>query len=457
MSDRLAVFNAGRIEQVGTPAEVYEHPANEFVAGFVGVSNVVERDGRRFTIRPEKVRLLGARARPPTGLHVEAGTVARRGLRRAWSRAIVVALDAGGELQVVRQNLETSSARTPRSCAGDGCGSPGARSRRSPSRKCSPARRRKDHDQARNVGGERSRARRCSPRPGAAAATAAASSGGGGGAKADAGFKVPKVPMAQSVGAGEGKLNIIAWAGYAEDGSTDPKVDWVTPFEKQTGCQVNVKIGNTSDEMVHADAHRPVRRRLGLGRRDAAADRRRRRRAGQHRPRPQLRRRLRAASRTSRTTRSNGVRCTASRTAAGANLLMWNPNDRDAGARLVERGVRPSSPVQGQGHRLRLPDLHRRRGAVPEEDQARPQDHEPVRARRQTQFDAAVDLLKTQQRATSASTGRTTPKEQPAFAQRRLGHRHDAGRSSPTCSTPTRSRSRRRCPRRARPAGRTPG
>ena len=81
MSDRLAVFNAGRIEQVGTPAEVYEHPANEFVAGFVGVSNVVERDGRRFTIRPEKVRLLRARARPPTGLHVEAGTVARRGLR----------------------------------------------------------------------------------------------------------------------------------------------------------------------------------------------------------------------------------------------------------------------------------------------------------------------------------------------------------------------------------------
>jgi putative spermidine/putrescine transport system substrate-binding protein len=74
--------------------------------------------------------------------------------------------------------------------------------------------------------------------------------GGGGGAKADAGFKVPKVPMAQSVGAGEGKLNIIAWAGYAEDGSTDPKVDWVTPFEKKTGCQVNVKIGNTSDEMV---------------------------------------------------------------------------------------------------------------------------------------------------------------------------------------------------------------
>ena len=58
MSDRLAVFNDGRIEQVGAPADVYEHPANEFVAGFVGVSNIVERDGKRLTIRPEKVRIL---------------------------------------------------------------------------------------------------------------------------------------------------------------------------------------------------------------------------------------------------------------------------------------------------------------------------------------------------------------------------------------------------------------
>jgi putative spermidine/putrescine transport system substrate-binding protein len=52
------------------------------------------------------------------------------------------------------------------------------------------------------------------------------------------------------LGEGEGELNIIAWAGYAEDGSTDPAVDWVTPFEEATGCQVNVKTGNSSDEMV---------------------------------------------------------------------------------------------------------------------------------------------------------------------------------------------------------------
>jgi putative spermidine/putrescine transport system ATP-binding protein len=107
MSDRLAVFRAGRIEQVGTPAEVYERPANEFVAGFVGISNVVERDGRRFTIRPEKIRLLGEGV-AAEGLHVEAGTVEDVAYVGMVTRYLV-ALDAGGSLQVVRQNLETSS------------------------------------------------------------------------------------------------------------------------------------------------------------------------------------------------------------------------------------------------------------------------------------------------------------------------------------------------------------
>jgi putative spermidine/putrescine transport system substrate-binding protein len=52
------------------------------------------------------------------------------------------------------------------------------------------------------------------------------------------------------VGKGEGEVNLVAWGGYVEDGSTDPAVDWVTDFEKKTGCKVNVKVGNTSDEMV---------------------------------------------------------------------------------------------------------------------------------------------------------------------------------------------------------------
>ncbi|MGH3676219.1 MAG: ABC transporter substrate-binding protein [Mycobacterium sp.] len=64
------------------------------------------------------------------------------------------------------------------------------------------------------------------------------------------GEQLPELEPLSAVGAGEGQLNIIAWAGYAEDGSNDKSVDWVTPFEQETGCQVNVKLGNTSDEMV---------------------------------------------------------------------------------------------------------------------------------------------------------------------------------------------------------------
>ena len=57
MSDRVAVFNHGRVEQVGTPYELYEHPASAFVAGFIGTSNVLRRDGRTVVLRPEKVTL----------------------------------------------------------------------------------------------------------------------------------------------------------------------------------------------------------------------------------------------------------------------------------------------------------------------------------------------------------------------------------------------------------------
>jgi putative spermidine/putrescine transport system ATP-binding protein len=103
MSDRLAVFNEGRIEQLGTPAEVYEHPATEFVAGFVGISNVLERDGRRFTVRPEKIRMHfdGTGEGAPGKIRdvVYVGMFTR----------YVVELESGGELTVVRQNLETSS------------------------------------------------------------------------------------------------------------------------------------------------------------------------------------------------------------------------------------------------------------------------------------------------------------------------------------------------------------
>jgi putative spermidine/putrescine transport system ATP-binding protein len=103
MSDRLAVFNEGRIEQIGAPAEVYERPATEFVAGFVGVSNVLERDGRKFTVRPEKIQMhfddVGGGETGRIRDVVYVGMFTR----------YIVELDSGGELTVVRQNLETSS------------------------------------------------------------------------------------------------------------------------------------------------------------------------------------------------------------------------------------------------------------------------------------------------------------------------------------------------------------
>ncbi len=107
MSDRIAVFNEGRIEQVSPPVELYESPANEFVAGFVGVSNVIERDGERVTIRPEKIELLEGGG-TPSNLHTETGKVAEVAYAGMVTR-YTVALDAGGSLQLVRQNVESAS------------------------------------------------------------------------------------------------------------------------------------------------------------------------------------------------------------------------------------------------------------------------------------------------------------------------------------------------------------
>jgi putative spermidine/putrescine transport system ATP-binding protein len=110
MSDRIAVFNQGRVEQVGPPAAVYEHPQSEFIAGFVGVSNVIARDGRRYTVRPEKIRLVENGSEPEPGWHVEPGVVQDVQYVGAFTR-YHVALDRGGELQVLAQNLAEGSSQ----------------------------------------------------------------------------------------------------------------------------------------------------------------------------------------------------------------------------------------------------------------------------------------------------------------------------------------------------------
>jgi putative spermidine/putrescine transport system ATP-binding protein len=116
MSDRLAVFNRGRIEQVGTPADVYERPATRFVAGFVGTSNliagataraIVGSDGT-FTVRPEKIHLGDPGDTPGPDEASATGTI-REVVYLGPDTRYIVALDAGGELVVTQQNLATSS------------------------------------------------------------------------------------------------------------------------------------------------------------------------------------------------------------------------------------------------------------------------------------------------------------------------------------------------------------
>ena len=116
MSDRIAVFNAGRIEQVGSAAEVYEHPATEFVAGFVGTSNLLRGEASRkvlgldgvFSVRPEKIRLADIDAAVAEGEHCADGTVTEVVYVGDATR-FVVALDAGGTLVAVQQNTHTTS------------------------------------------------------------------------------------------------------------------------------------------------------------------------------------------------------------------------------------------------------------------------------------------------------------------------------------------------------------
>ena len=222
MSDRLAVFNHGQIEQVGAPADVYERPATAFVAGFVGTSNLLGGDAPRailgedgtFTVRPEKIRLAdpdGDRRR-------------RRGQRTGTIREVVyigpdtryvVALDAGAELVVTQQNLTTSSKRGA-GAAGKASASSGSVGIACPSRTAAGLeedRRCAREDPELRDGGDRRRAcrsavarlrgapHRCQCRGHAAR---------------------PRAPSAASTRvavANEAALNILAWPGYVEDGT----------------------------------------------------------------------------------------------------------------------------------------------------------------------------------------------------------------------------------------------
>jgi putative spermidine/putrescine transport system ATP-binding protein len=116
MSDRIAVFNAGNIEQIGSPSKVYEHPATEFVAGFVGTSNLLRGEASLkvlglegvFSVRPEKIRVADSSTPVGDGEHGADGTVAEVVYVGDATR-FVVDLDAGGSLVALQQNTHTSS------------------------------------------------------------------------------------------------------------------------------------------------------------------------------------------------------------------------------------------------------------------------------------------------------------------------------------------------------------
>ena len=114
--DRIALFNEGRIEQVGSPSEIYEHPASAFVAGFVGTSNLISGDlaqrvtGKKstFSIRPEKIHMEKEDANAPSDSYSADG-VFRDVIYLGLLTRYFVKLDGGGEVVVIEQNLKTTS------------------------------------------------------------------------------------------------------------------------------------------------------------------------------------------------------------------------------------------------------------------------------------------------------------------------------------------------------------
>jgi putative spermidine/putrescine transport system ATP-binding protein len=123
MSDRVAVFNNGRIEQVGSPRDVYERPASAFVAGFVGTSNLLQGQAARelvgrdgvFSVRPEKIRVAamsggaGSAAGALADGEISAPGRVREVVYAGSATRYVVRLDSGSEFVAVRQNDDRQS------------------------------------------------------------------------------------------------------------------------------------------------------------------------------------------------------------------------------------------------------------------------------------------------------------------------------------------------------------
>jgi putative spermidine/putrescine transport system ATP-binding protein len=108
MSDRIAIMNLGVIEQIGSPKEIYQLPSSTFVAGFIGTSNVIVRDGRTQLLRPERLRLLSTSSAVPDGARAETATVTDVVYLGMVTR-VYVHLESGDDMVVVRTNDDSAS------------------------------------------------------------------------------------------------------------------------------------------------------------------------------------------------------------------------------------------------------------------------------------------------------------------------------------------------------------
>ena len=276
----------GRIEQVGTPAEVYEHPQTEFVAGFVGTSNVARARRPPLHVRPEKIHML-TRA---TATRASPACVARGRLPRRWSRA------TSSSSTRRRARRRPAEPRDVVAAGARGAGQAG------PARVAARSTRyeigkegRVNADQAGRTcwsrslaGGARACRRRASARR--------------------------QRRCRRKIGPGEGQLNLVAWEGY-----TQPQ--WVKPFKKADRLQGEREVRRLLGRDGHAHAEGgggAVRHGLGLRRREPAADLRQGRPAGERQPRSRTGRTSSRSSSRRRTTRSTASttasRCSGART-----------------------------------------------------------------------------------------------------------------------------------------------
>ena len=398
LSDRIAVFNDGRIEQLGTPDELYERPASRFVADFVGTSNLFDhersvallgRDGHH-SVRPEKMTVTARRPRRGGRASTCRGTVVEAIYLGSGVR-LVVDLDDGTRVTVLEQNVRGRVAR--RRARRPGGRLVARRRRRAPRHRGPPGDLRLRHPPPTAAAAptcttlhhtqKQERTMKRNPRTvrrgatvglaiaSVALLTACGTTQGGGSDSGEA---------ATELGEMEGQVSLLAWPGYVEDGSNDPAVDWVTPFEEETGCEVTTKTFGTSDEALNLMKTGDYDVVSASG--DASL-------------------RLVAAGDVAPVNTDlipnyeniypflkdqawnsvDGVPYGVPH-GYGANLLMYNTEVVPDGAHLVGRRVRQVGRLRRQGDRVRLADLHRGCRRLPHGAQPRARHREPLRPRR---------------------------------------------------------------------------